>query len=120
MRIFIPFFLVLTAIFAYTAHADTPWEDSPVNWRNSPYNYENSPLNFLNSPKNHVNAEGHLGRLNIVNMIGSVTGYAIVKRDGGINYFDNDGVRIGYSNNGGITQYNIEGELTKFTIEVQK
>ncbi len=120
MRILFPFVFILTLVVENTAHADIPWEDSPLNWRNSPYNYENSPLNYGNSPKNVNNIEGRRGRLNIVNKIGSIIGYAIVKRDGGINYFDEDGVRIGYSNNGGVTQYEVDGDVTTFSVEVQE
>lgn len=103
-----------------SAAAEVPWEASPYNWPNSPYNFENSPNNFANSIKNFQNAEGRRGRLNIVNSLGVVTGYAIVKRDGGINYFDSDGDRIGYSVDGGKTQYGPSGEEASFTVSVQE
>jgi hypothetical protein len=103
------------------AQADTlPWEASPFNWRNSRYNYENSELNFSNSAKNFQNAEGTRGRLNIVNILGVVIGYAKVKADGSINYFDSDGTRIGYSVDGGKTQYDPDGEEVEFTVELQE
>jgi hypothetical protein len=114
---------VLAVVFFSTvaiAQSTLPWEVSPYNWRNSPYNYDNSAANFLNSPYNVANREGQRGRINIVNLLGIVTGYAVIKKDGGINYFDNEGKRLGYSNDGGVTQYDVEGETTTFRTEVEE
>lgn len=120
-KVIVTFLLMVWLVQSVAVHAEgIPWEASPNNWRNSQYNYENSSYNFANSPKNFKNAEGTRGRLNIVDLLGSVTGYAIPKKDGGINYFDNDGTRIGYSIDGGKTQYDIKGEEATFTVEVQE
>ncbi len=113
--------IVICTFLTFPAYAVAiPWEDSPNNWRNSRYNMENSAYNFANSPKNFENTEGKRGRLNILNSLGIVIGYAIRKKDGGINYFDSDGVRIGYSNDNGKTQYDPEGESESFSVEVQE
>lgn len=93
------------------------WEASPQNWKNSKHNYENSTYNFSNSPKNFFNKENNPKRVNIVNVFGIVVGYVIRKADGGVNYFDNDGVRLGYSPDGGKSQFDVSGKPTKFKLE---
>ena len=104
----------------YAEDKSIPWDASPKNWKNSPYNYDNSELNFKNSQSNYLNQKANVNRINIVNLLGIVTGYVVKKTDGGWNYFDNDGKRIGYSPDNGRTAYTVTGESTTFTLEDKK
>lgn len=97
--------------------SEDSWVASPRNWNNSKYNYDNSKFNFTNSPRNYANRESNPSRVNIVNLFGVVIGYVVKKPDGGLNYFDNEGNRIGYSPDGGISQFDEDGDATKFRIE---
>jgi hypothetical protein len=109
--------LVICFSPSFSLSDDFDWQGSPQNWANSPYNFENSPLNFKNSPDNFQNRKDNPERINIVNLLGLVTGYAIVKEDGGVNYFNNDGERVGYSTDKGVTQYTASGSKTTFRIK---
>lgn len=115
------FFIIFTC-FSFIAYSEDtiPWDASPLNWKNSQYNYVNSPRNFVNSVSNFENKEENPNRINIVNLLGSVTGYVIIKEDGGWNYFDNDGTRIGYSPNNGKSAYTVEGKPTSFDLQKKK
>jgi len=74
------------------------WESSPNNWDNSHLNYENNSLNFKNSPLNHDNSPLKLGNDRIVyDENGKATGYAVPKESGGVNVYDLDGDRVGYT-----------------------
>lgn len=75
----------------------TNWENSPLNFDNSEMNYENSSLNFNNSPINFQNNPMNFNSDRIVrDNGGDAIGYAVPKRDGGVNYFDLTGNRMGY------------------------
>ena len=58
--------------------------NSPSNWRNSPNNWNNSPYN-MNSRNGLYDGDGNR------------TGYAVRRSDGGVNFFDNQGRRRGYT-----------------------
>ncbi len=60
------------------------WNSSPNNWKNSPSNWENSPNRFGNDRVIRDNR-------------GNVRGYAVPKSDGGVNIFDTQGNRKGYT-----------------------
>lgn len=92
------------------------WEYSPSNWKNSKYNFDNSTYNYRNTPTFFINQKGNPERLNIIGLLGMVTGYAVPKADGGVNYFNNDGLRIGFSPDGGLHQFDIDGDQTKYDI----
>ena len=73
------------------------WNSSPSNWKNSPSNWENSPSNWRNSPSNWDNSAAKWGNDRIVrDTEGNPQGYAVPKKDGGVNFFDFDGNRKGY------------------------
>lgn len=93
------------------------WLASPNNWNNSQYNSDNTAYNYANSPRNYDNSIKNPKRINIKNILGAVIGYAVKKSDGGVNYFDNEGERIGYSPDGGVSQFNLEGDSKSFRIE---
>jgi hypothetical protein len=61
-----------------------------LNWDNSSLNWDNNSLNWDNNSNNWDS-----NRI-IRNPDGNATGYAVPKADGGINYFNLDGVREGY------------------------
>ncbi len=113
--------------FSYAQEAETTeqlkidegsWLASPNNWINSKYNTQNTSLNFANSVKNFANREDSPSRINILNTLGFVVGFAVQKPDGGVNYFDEDGERIGYSPDGGISQFEVDGDSTTFTTRI--
>jgi hypothetical protein len=94
------------------------WEASPLNSNNSPHNGENTSFNFNNSPRNFANSIDNPKRLNVVNILGVVVGYAVKRSNGTVNYFDNDGKRVGYSPDGGLSQFDVDGDSTKFRVEL--
>ncbi|MBL7661153.1 hypothetical protein JNK13_00220 [bacterium] len=113
----ITFFILLTLFPLLAAAEDQiPWEASVDNWGNSPFNYENSKFNIANSPDTFANSKDNPNRINIKNLLGIVTGYAVAKPNGYVNYFDNDGDRIGYSLDGGKTAYDDSGKPTTFKV----
>lgn len=89
--------IVLVFIFATPLFAQTDWESSPNNWDNSESNWENSSSNWENSPNNWDNSTSKWGNERIIrDEDGNATGYAVPKKDGGVNYFDLSGNREGY------------------------
>lgn len=72
------------------------YENSPLNYKNSTFNYENSELNWKNSPMNYDNSSWNPKRKSVYNEDGESVGYKVYKKDGGANYFNNKGKRIGY------------------------
>ena len=80
--------LALT-IFNTICFADD-WNSSPSNWDNSSNNWNNSPSNWDNSPNKYGN-----DRL-MRDESGNVTGYAVPKSDGGVNFYNLNGERKGY------------------------
>lgn len=74
------------------------WRSSPNNWQNSPNNWENSPNNWRNSPNNWNNSPNRWGNERIIrDNHGTPQGYVVPRRDGGMNLFDFDGNRRGYT-----------------------
>jgi len=69
-------------IFNTICFADD-WNSSPNNWNNSPSNWDNSSNKYGND------------RL-MRDESGNVTGYAVPKSDGGVNFYNLNGERKGY------------------------
>jgi len=73
------------------------WNSSPNNWQNSPNNWKNSSSNWKNSPNNWQNSPNKWGNERIIrDDAGNPAGYAVPKRDGGVNFYDGQGNRQGY------------------------
>lgn len=76
----------------------TTVENSVYEFANSPYNFANSPYNFVNSPYNFDNSMFNPNAKNAVyDSQGNRAGYATTTDQGVTNYYDNQGVRKGYS-----------------------
>lgn len=89
--------LFLFFLFPISVSAQTSYRDSPYNYRNSPHNYQNSPYNYDNNPNNYKNSRFRYNNERIIrDNKGKAIGYAVPKRDGGVNYFDFRGNRTGY------------------------
>ena len=89
--------VIMVFIFAAPAYAQSDWEGSPNNWENSESNWENSSSNWQNSPHNWENSRHNYGNERIIrDGNGNAVGYAVPKKDGGVNYYDFDGNRKGY------------------------
>ena len=74
------------------------WESSPDNWDNSENNWENSSSNWDNSPSNYSNSTEKFGNDRIVyDEDGEAAGYAVPKESGGVNIYDFNGNRKGYT-----------------------
>jgi hypothetical protein len=90
--------MLLTAMAGPGLADSTLWNNSPLNYENSPYNYENSSSNYNNSPMNWENSRSNVSSDRIIrNNEGEAIGYAVPKRDGGVNFFDLEGKRRGYT-----------------------
>lgn len=73
------------------------FNSSPMNFENSSMNFENSPMNFKNSPMNFQNSRMNSRSSNrIYDQSGNDIGYGVQKSNGGMNFFSNDGRRMGY------------------------
>jgi hypothetical protein len=98
MSCFFKFILFSLSLILSTGNASaSDYNSSPNNYNNSPNNYDNSPNNYNNSPNNYENSPNKYGNKRIIrDNDGNPSGYAVPKSDGGINYFDMDGNRIGY------------------------
>ena len=84
-------FSVTTGAFAQS------YLTSPYSYSNSPYNYDNSSLNYKNSPLNYDNSSLNSRSTNgIYSEGGDRIGYGVQRSDGGVNFFDNGGNRIGF------------------------
>ena len=89
--------IVFLVLFLAVPCFGQDYESSPFNYDNSPYNYENSPYNYRNSRDNWDNSPYKWGNDRIIrDNDGNPQGYAVPKRDGGVNFFDLDGNRKGY------------------------
>lgn len=74
------------------------WNSNPNNWDNSVHNWNNSPYNWNNNPNNWSNNPNRFGNERIIrDNSGAPSGYTVPKPDGGVNYFDLDGTRKGYT-----------------------
>uniref|UniRef100_A0A6M3KHG5 Uncharacterized protein n=1 Tax=viral metagenome TaxID=1070528 RepID=A0A6M3KHG5_9ZZZZ len=97
MRVALFLCLVFVAAVCFAQGEAYKVDDSPYNIRNSPYNIENSPYNVENSPYNVKNSPYNVNSERIIrDNSGKAVGYAVEKKDGGVNYFDSEGNRIGY------------------------
>ena len=75
-------------------------KDSSYNPDNSEYNPKNSPYHPANSPYNPQNSPYNPNRQNgIYDENGNSIGYTTPKAGGGVNIYDNEGHRKGYSTN---------------------
>ena len=84
-------------IFATPVFAQYDWQSNPNNWNNSESNWENSGDNWKNSPNNWNNSPNKWGNERIIrDSNGNAVGYAVPKKDGGVNYYDFNGKRKGY------------------------
>lgn len=89
--------LVLAAGQVALANPAFDFNASPLNYQNSGLNYENSSLNYRNSPLNYDNSALNPRSGNgIYNSDGHRIGYGVEAPSGVINFFDNNGNRIGY------------------------
>jgi hypothetical protein len=74
------------------------WSGSPNNWENSANNWDNSPSNWNNNPANWENSPNRYGNDRIIyDDRGNPSGYAVPKPSGGVNIFDLEGNRRGYT-----------------------
>jgi hypothetical protein len=89
---------VCTICFAQNwVNSPQNWQNSPDNWQNSSQNWQNSSQNWKNSPQNWQNSGNNYNNANgIYDSSGNRTGYSVPSANGGMNYFNNDGSRIGY------------------------
>lgn len=86
-----------TAIPTPRCLAQTEWISDPNNWNNSQSNWDNSTSNWNNSPDNWKNNVGNYHSLNgIYNDVERI-GYVVPNENRVVNYYDNNGKRIGYS-----------------------
>ena len=76
--------------------AQTSWTNDPSNWNNSISNWENSPEKWSNDPANWNNSVANYYSLNGIYNETERIGYA-VPNEKVVNYYDNNGKRIGYS-----------------------
>jgi hypothetical protein len=76
--------------------AQMDWENSPSNWNNSEANWDNSSYKWSNDPNNWKNNIQNYHSLNGIYNETERIGYA-VPNEKVINYYDNNGKRIGYS-----------------------
>ena len=98
MKCIFAFIVILFFIFMPSFATAQDWRSSPLNWKNNQVNWENSPLNWRNNPQNWQNSPMRWGNERIIrDNNGKLTGYAVPKRDGGVNFFDLKGNRRGYS-----------------------
>lgn len=67
------------------------YDNSPYNYANSPYNYANSPYNYDNSAYNPYAKNA------IYDAKGNRAGYSTTTDQGVTNFYDNKGVRKGYT-----------------------
>lgn len=97
LTVLICFLLVIFFPISLPLATAQDWRSSPLNWRNNQLNWENSPLNWRNNPQNWQNNPMRWGNERIIrDNNGKPTGYAVLKRDGGVNFFDLKGNRRGY------------------------
>jgi hypothetical protein len=97
---FLAFFLVASGQVSAQAqpYPNNNWNNNPNNWNNSPNNFNNSPNNWNNSPNNFNNSPNNFNSSNgIYNNQGQRSGYQTKSPDGTVNFFDNNGNRIGYA-----------------------
>lgn len=92
------------------------YNNSVHNYKNSESNYENSPYNYKNSPYNYKNSYFNPSRTEIVDKDGNSVGYAVPKKGGGYNLFDNDGNRTGYSTGEGRGLFDTDGKNTGYIV----
>ncbi|MSQ68900.1 MAG: hypothetical protein EXR83_12060 [Gammaproteobacteria bacterium] len=89
--------VVLFALITSAAAVAGDYNSSPNNYENSPHNFENSSANYNNSPHNFDNSPNKYGNDRLTHdNAGNVTGYAVPKDNGGVNFFDPHGDRTGY------------------------
>jgi hypothetical protein len=89
--------IALTLLFSSAASAQTDWDSSPYNWKNNENNWENNSSNWKNNPHNWKNSPHKYNNDRIIrDNQGRAKGYAMPKKDGGVNYYDLDGNRKRY------------------------
>lgn len=89
--------IIATALVAGTSQAGSFEDRSPYSERNSEYSERNSPYNERNSQYNERNDPDWGDQRRVMrDNDGQAYGYAVPRRDGGVNYYDSDG-RQGYS-----------------------
>ena len=73
------------------------WGSNPSAWENNQANWENNKSNWQNSPNNPENRPNPFIKNNTTyDNQGKPNGYTVEKKDGGVNYFDQNGNRKGY------------------------
>jgi hypothetical protein len=73
------------------------WQNNPNNWQNSSQNWNNSSQDWKNSPQNWQNSGSNYNNANgISDRDGNRVGYGVPTGNGGVNYYNNNGVRSGY------------------------
>ena len=90
--------VVSALVFTVGMATAQDWGSSPNNWDNSSNNWDNSSSNWKNSPNNWENSPGRFGNDRIIHDgEGNPAGYAVPKDSGGVNLYDFDGDRRGYT-----------------------
>jgi hypothetical protein len=85
-----------TAIPTKRCLAQTDWASDPNNWNNSISNWDNSSEKWSNDPTNWKNNVGNYHSINGIYNETERIGY-VVPNERVVNYYDNNGKRIGYS-----------------------
>lgn len=92
-------YLMLALLLPTLANATSlNWENSPLNYKNMDINYDNSSMKWDNNPLNYRNNDLNYNQRNgVYNNAGDQIGYRTRNATGVTNYFDDDGYRLGYS-----------------------
>ena len=94
----VPRFVVALAFAASVACGPAAAQSDrldPYDLANDPYNFENSSDNFANSPYNYSNSLDNPDSHGIYDPAGNRLGYAVRRSDGVLNFFADDGERLG-------------------------
>jgi hypothetical protein len=90
--------IVTFLVFSGHSMAAQDWDSSPHNWENSSNNWNNSSTNWKNNPGNWENSPNRYGNDRIIyDSEGDPSGYAVPKESGGMNLYDFEGNRKGYT-----------------------
>ena len=90
--------IYLSAWWASISYADSIFDSSPMNFDNSILNFDNSMLNYENSILNFENSPMNYDSHRIIRSPeGEVLGYGVPKQNGGMNIYNINGDRIGYT-----------------------
>lgn len=93
-------FLVITCLMSTLVYAQQSpnWNNNPNNWNNNINNWDNNPNNWSNNPNNWNNSPNNYNATNgVYDSQGNRQGYQTQSPSGVVNYYNNNGNRIGYA-----------------------